>query len=85
MYANPTDFDKYSDDFYIKELKRNPEALAVAEASTRALKNFVVKPNCCRRAEILKFFNEEVSSSSSSSDERSEDEVRSEERSDALE
>jgi len=60
MYANPTDFDKYSDDFYIKELKRNPEALAVAEASTRALKNFVVKPNCCRRAEILKFFNEEV-------------------------
>ena len=58
MYCNPTDFDKFSDDFYIGNLAG--EAKTIAEASTKALKDFVATPTGCRRAHILRFFNEEV-------------------------
>ncbi|KAL7539535.1 hypothetical protein ACHAXR_009382, partial [Thalassiosira sp. AJA248-18] len=56
MYADTHDFVKYKDDFYLGGL--SGEARAATERSMDALKNFAMSSEGCRRASLLKFFDE---------------------------
>lgn len=56
MYASPTEFDKYMDDFYVGSL--GSEARQAAIQTTRALKSFALDKEGCRRKCLLNFFKE---------------------------
>jgi len=56
MYADPHDFVKYKDDFYLGRL--SGEAKAATIKSMDALKEFAMRTDGCRRASLLEFFEE---------------------------
>lgn len=56
MYCNSADFDKYKNDFYLGRL--SAEARANQEMSIESLRDYAMSDEACRRAELLKFFNE---------------------------
>jgi len=59
MYADDRDFAKYNDDFYLGNLNR--EAKAATVRSMNALREFAMSSDGCRRASLLKFFEERPS------------------------
>ena len=56
LYCSASDFDKYSSDFYLKDL--NPKARQATMQSTTALKHFAMNRDKCRRKSLLEFFDE---------------------------
>ena len=56
MFANDADFTRYKSDFYLGNL--TPEVKAVTERSIDALRNFAMDSEICRRAALLRFFDE---------------------------
>ena len=56
MYADPNDFVKYKDDFYLGGLSGETKAATIR--SMDALHNFAMSTNGCRRAALLAFFDE---------------------------
>mmetsp|Transcript_8488 Transcript_8488/g.18994 ORF Transcript_8488/g.18994 Transcript_8488/m.18994 type:complete len:1008 (-) Transcript_8488:186-3209(-) len=56
MFADSHDFVKYKDDFYLGGL--SGEAKAATVHSMDALKDFAMNTNGCRRAALLRFFDE---------------------------
>ena len=56
MYTSASDFDKYSDDFYIGQLQGHAKQAAID--STRSLKSFALNKEECRRKSLLNFFQE---------------------------
>ncbi len=56
MYCNEGDFSRYKGDFYVGNLSN--EARANQEESTDALRRYAINDEVCRRAELLKFFQE---------------------------
>jgi superfamily II DNA helicase RecQ len=59
MYCNSADFDLYKGDFYLGNLPL--EMRSYQEMNIDALRQFAMSDDACRRAEILKFFNEKPS------------------------
>lgn len=57
MWANDSDFSKYSSEFYTKFLTR--EAKEFVKASTESLRTYAMDTEVCRRAALLKYFSEE--------------------------
>ena len=56
MFANDADFTRYKSDFYLGNL--SPEVKAVTERSIDTLRNFAMDSENCRRAALLRFFDE---------------------------
>lgn len=56
MYYASNDFDNYKSDFYLGNL--NPTVRASQELSIDSLRRYATNDEVCRRAEILRFFNE---------------------------
>ena len=56
MFANDADFTRYKSDFYLGNL--SPEVKAVTERSIDTLRNFAMDGEVCRRAALLRFFDE---------------------------
>ena len=56
MYCNSADFDKYKDDFYLGGL--TADVRSNQEQSINSLRKFAMSEEACRRAELLKFFDE---------------------------
>eukprot|EP00978_Attheya_sp_CCMP212_P029560 scaffold105351_cov55-Attheya_sp.AAC.2 len=56
MYCNSADFDKYKNDFYLGGL--SSEARSNQEMSIESLRTYSMSDEACRRAELLKFFEE---------------------------
>jgi superfamily II DNA helicase RecQ len=59
MYCNSADFDKYKNDFYLGGL--SSDARSNQEMSIESLRTFSMSDEACRRAELLKFFDESPS------------------------
>jgi hypothetical protein len=57
MYTSVGDFDRYLDDFYLKDLPGPARQASVA--STAALKSFALNKVVCRRKGLLDFFHQE--------------------------
>lgn len=56
MFANDADFARYKSDFYLGNL--SSEVKAVTERSIDTLRNFAMDGEVCRRAALLRFFDE---------------------------
>jgi len=56
MYCNLNDFEKYKDDFYLGGL--TSKVRSYQESSIDSLRKFAMSDETCRRAELLKYFNE---------------------------
>ena len=56
MYCNGADFDQYTGDFYLGGL--NADARSNQVMSINALRSYAMSDEVCRRAELLKFFDE---------------------------
>jgi hypothetical protein len=56
LYTSVSDFDRYMDDFYLKDLP-GPARQAAVE-STAALKSFALNKEICRRKGLLDFFHQ---------------------------
>lgn len=60
MWCNESDFANYQDDFYLGKIDKG-EARDALISSINALKKFAMTSSVCRRASILRFFNERPS------------------------
>lgn len=59
MFCNNVDFDQYKSDFYLGNL--SAKIRSYQEMNIDALRRYALSDEVCRRAELLKFFNEEPS------------------------
>jgi len=59
LYCTSSDFDRYQSDFYLKDL--NSKARMAVTQSTKALKDFAMNRDKCRRRSLLEFFEEKPS------------------------